>query len=115
MMEEGYVKPYRETIVKLIVKQCLKGLVKQAPIFASGPLGWIMSKFLFWIVPKLLDNTILGLNIMWVRTENQGNVDKLNKLFEDSKKDLTPEERDSIEKQINSEWDDLVNLTKRRL
>lgn len=114
-MEPGIIDPYRDTIIKLAVKQVLGALATRLPFIASGPIGWFASVVLSKLVAILLDKSILGLNLYLIEIQTNANVNELKELLAKAQQ-ASGEEREKLEDQIIDSTSNLIRLNdKRRL
>lgn len=87
---EGLLGPYKDTIIKLVVKQVIEHLVKKAAWISLAPVNWILVQILTKIFSIALEKTILGINMVAIEIEYRGEVKTFKKILEEAKN--TPKE-----------------------
>lgn len=116
MPDPGFLDPFKKAIVEIARKQLVRALVIRAPFLSFGPINWALVWFLDWVIGRLLAETILGINLIVVDIENDGDVRKMKTIIEEIKK-LKPEEkerRDNLETEFIEAASDLIRLRDER-
>ena len=108
-MKKGLLDKSRGALTKYIVKQLLESLAKKYAWTAVGPIGWLLSFFASKFVETLLDNTILGINLMLIKVNNDGDVKELLSLLEKAK-EASEDERKGIENDLEKAAISLIKL-----
>jgi hypothetical protein len=81
-MDKPLLDPVRDEIVEVILKQVMEALLSKLPFLSWGPAGWVATKLMNWLVNFLLDKTILGVNLLLIKIENDGDVEEFNEALE---------------------------------
>lgn len=112
MSNDGFLDPYKGTLVKIVTKQVMAALVLRLPFLAYGPIGYIASVLLSKIFEIALDKTILGINLAVIDWKIDQEVSELRELL-DIVKTIPPEDkdaRDKVEQEIIKSARDLISL-----
>jgi hypothetical protein len=112
MSNDGFLDPYRDTIIKIVTKQVLAALILRLPFLSFGPAAYMASYFLSKIFEIALDKTILGINLAVIDWKIDQEVSELRELLDIVKK-IPPEDvdaRDKVEQEIIKSARDLISL-----
>jgi len=91
-------KQIKNLIVKLAVKQLKAVVIQKLPWFSGVLINPFLGLILGWVLHKVLDHTILGLYLIYIRLDVAGDVSRVNKVLAEIKERETPLTEEEIEK-----------------
>jgi hypothetical protein len=110
-------QPIEETLTHVATKEIIKLIISKLPFVSFGPLQWLVSKGVFWIVEKLITNTALGINLYLLDKEIDTQRDRLKAAIEKAKQitgEESPEVLDAIDQEISNAARELIDLSRSR-
>lgn len=105
------ISAFKGPLVDLAVKKILGALATRLPFLASGPLGWLISTILSFIIGKVFDRSVKEAEIKWSAMQRDALVHKLQVLYgEYDNADEIHKER--IENEIRENARDLITFNR---
>ena len=109
--DEAIYDGVKDFIVVTVVKQAMVALIARLPwLGAWTPLVWIATKILTKLVSFLLLETSLGINLLLIQLQVDGQVSAVRHILEKFKTAKTEEEKDALEKELIEVSRDLIRL-----
>jgi hypothetical protein len=101
----------RGFVINMVVKQALKVLLTKIPWFGSfSPALWVATKLLTKFITFLVDETALGINLIMIQLQVDGQVEEVEAIIDRFKHAETEEQKDVLEKELIEASRSLIRL-----
>ncbi len=100
LSKEAY-EEVKDFVISTVVKQAMGMILVRIPWFGTfTPVVWVATKLLTKLVKFLVEETALGVNLILIQLQVDGQVEDIEDVLEKFKHAETEEQKDDLEKEL---------------
>ena len=100
LSKEAY-EEVKDFVISTVVKQAMEMILVRIPWFGTfTPVVWVATKLLTKLVKFLVEETALGVNLILIQLQVDGQVEGIEEVLAELKLAQDEEHRDALEKEL---------------
>ena len=103
----------QEFVIKALVKEAMKALIKKWAFFAAGPLNWLALRYIEKTIIFIINNTSLFIHFKIIDYKVDKQTGKVSVVLKQYNEGITNEERKKLDEQLADTANDLIELEMR--